>query len=55
VKALTFRIGLSILLFLLLLLGYRLGFLHPHGLRPGSPVAAPSKPPSSEEAPAPSR
>jgi hypothetical protein len=34
VKALTFRIGLSISLFILLLLGYRFGILHPHGIRP---------------------
>lgn len=32
VKALTFRITMSIGLFLLLLLGYRVGLLHPHGL-----------------------
>lgn len=32
VKALTWRFALSILLFLLLLLGYATGFLHPHGL-----------------------
>jgi hypothetical protein len=35
VKALTFRIGLSIGLFILLLLGYAAGLLQPHGLRPG--------------------
>ena len=35
VKALTFRIGLSIGLFILLLLGYAAGVLQPHGLRPG--------------------
>jgi hypothetical protein len=34
VKALTLRIGLSIALFFSLLLAYRLGFLHPHGLKP---------------------
>lgn len=33
VKALTFRISLSIVLFLLLLLGYAFGILQPHGLR----------------------
>jgi hypothetical protein len=32
VKALTVRIGLSIGLFILLLLAYRFGLLHPHGL-----------------------
>jgi succinate dehydrogenase/fumarate reductase cytochrome b subunit len=35
VKALTFRIGLSIALFLLLLLGYAMGLLRPHGLQGG--------------------
>lgn len=39
VKALTFRIGLSIGLFILLLLGYAAGLLRPHGLRPGQPPA----------------
>jgi hypothetical protein len=33
-RALTLRIGLSIALFLSLLLAYRLGFIQPHGLRP---------------------
>jgi hypothetical protein len=32
VKALTVRIGMSIALFFLLLLGYKAGFLHPHGI-----------------------
>ena len=32
VKALTVRIGLSLALFFLLLLGYLTGILHPHGL-----------------------
>ncbi|HYE36188.1 twin transmembrane helix small protein [Methylocaldum sp.] len=35
VKALTVRIGLSIGLFIILLLAYRLGLLHPHGLPTG--------------------
>ena len=35
VKALTFRIGISIALFFLLLLGYQAGILHPHGLNMG--------------------
>ncbi|MDD2767362.1 MAG: twin transmembrane helix small protein [Methylococcus sp.] len=39
VRALTLRIGLSIALFLALLLGYALGFLRPHGLRPDAPSA----------------
>lgn len=47
VKALTFRIGLSIALFVLLLLGYTFGVLQPHGLRldvrsSGSNTSAPS-------------
>lgn len=32
VKALTFRIGLSLLLFMLLFIGYLLGWCYPHGL-----------------------
>jgi len=32
VKALTVRIGMSIALFFLMLLGYQAGLLHPHGL-----------------------
>jgi hypothetical protein len=40
VKALTVRIGLSIALFFLLLLGYQAGLLHPHGLKPGANPAA---------------
>jgi len=35
VKALTWRIGLSIGLFLLLLAGFAAGLLKPHGLKPG--------------------
>ena len=34
-KALTYRIGMSIALFFLLLLGYQAGILHPHGLNTG--------------------
>ena len=49
VKALTFRIGLSIGLFILLLLGYAAGWLQPHGLRSGDrasgSVGAPATPP----------
>jgi hypothetical protein len=33
VKALTFRIGLSVALFFMLLIGYKMGLLHPHGMR----------------------
>ena len=32
VKALTWRIGLSILLFALLFLAYGMGWIHPHGV-----------------------
>jgi hypothetical protein len=32
VKALTFRIGLSVALFLLLMLAYAVGLIKPHGL-----------------------
>ena len=35
VKALTFRISMSIGLFFFLLLGYQAGLLRPHGLHPG--------------------
>lgn len=35
VKALTVRISLSVLLFILLMLGYATGLLQPHGLAPG--------------------
>ena len=43
VKALTWRIGLSIGLFLLLLAGFAAGLLKPHGLKPSiSPSTQPS-------------
>jgi hypothetical protein len=32
VKALTLRIGLSVLLFILLMIGYATGLLQPHGI-----------------------
>lgn len=32
IKALTWRIGLSLLLFGLLIAGYFLGWIHPHGV-----------------------
>lgn len=41
-RALTFRIGLSFALFLLLLLGYKLGVLRPHGLNPIRGAAPPA-------------
>jgi len=45
VKALTWRISLSLGLFLLLMLGYATGLLRPHGLMPSQPVAAPLETP----------
>lgn len=42
VKALTLRIGMSIALFFFLILGYRAGILHPHGLNEGIAVQASS-------------
>jgi drug/metabolite transporter (DMT)-like permease len=48
VRALTMRIGLSIGLFLLLLLAFSLGWIKPHGLRPsGPPPATDSSAPAS--------
>lgn len=44
VKALTVRIGLSIGLFLLLLLAYGTGLIQPHGLKRGEPPSPPSAP-----------
>lgn len=44
VKALTVRIGLSLALFFLLLLGFQTGVLQPHGLNKGlgaTPAAGP--------------
>jgi hypothetical protein len=35
VRALTLRISLSVLLFILLMIGYATGLLHPHGVTPG--------------------
>lgn len=40
VKALTARISMSLVLFFLLLLGYRAGWLHPHGFKSGLAQAA---------------
>lgn len=34
VKALTLRIGISLSLFIFLLIAFRLGLIHPHGLFP---------------------
>jgi len=33
VRALSWRIGLSLLLFVLLIIGYFMGWIHPHGIR----------------------
>ena len=35
VRALTLRIGLSVILFVLLMIGYATGLLQPHGAIPG--------------------
>ena len=35
VKALTVRVSLSVLLFILLMLGFATGLLQPHGITPG--------------------
>jgi hypothetical protein len=43
VKALTFRIGVSLALFFLLLIGYQAGILHPHGLNTGIQAQAAKK------------
>ncbi|MAT64516.1 MAG: hypothetical protein CMN57_02585 [Gammaproteobacteria bacterium] len=40
IKALTWRIGLSVTLFLLLMLGYATGVLQPHGVYPQPPAQA---------------
>ena len=42
VKALTVRIALSVSLFALLMLGYAMGLVKPHGIYP-QPSAAPSE------------
>lgn len=39
-RALTVRIGLSLLLFVLLILGYATGYIHPHGVYPNSSAAS---------------
>jgi hypothetical protein len=43
VRALTLRIGLSLGLFLLLMAGFGLGLIKPHGLRPTAPAETPSQ------------
>ena len=37
VKALTVRVSLSVLLFILLIIGFATGLLQPHGAIPGQP------------------
>ncbi len=37
VNALTWRIGLSVLVFICLLIAYALGFIEPHGIMPVNP------------------
>lgn len=39
-KALTVRIGLSVFLFLMLMLGIYTGVIKPHGIYPAAPTAA---------------
>ena len=34
-RSLTWRVGLSVGLFLLLMLAWRMGYIHPHALNPG--------------------
>lgn len=41
-QALTVRIGMSIALFILLLIGYKAGILHPHGLKTAANQAPPA-------------
>jgi len=41
VKALTWRIGLSVLLFLLLIVGYKLGWIEPNAHTPGRGLLGP--------------
>lgn len=40
-KALTVRIGLSVFLFLMLMLGIYTGVIKPHGIYPTAPAASP--------------
>lgn len=35
VRALTWRIGISVALFVFILVAYKLGWIHPTGIRPG--------------------
>lgn len=46
VKALTLRIGISVTLFLLIMLGYFTGVLQPHGIYPPPPAAQIAEPPA---------
>ena len=35
VRSLTWRVGLSVFLFLLLMLAWKMGYIHPHAVQPG--------------------
>ena len=48
VKALAFRVGLSVLVFLFLIVSMLMGWIEPHGVHPGQPTQAPAQ----QEAPA---
>jgi len=48
VKALTWRISLSIGLFILLIVGYAAGIVKPHGLVPDPPQSSPAEKRGSE-------
>ncbi len=43
VKALSFRVGLSVALFILILIGFATGLIKPHGLYPRQAVEQPAK------------
>ncbi len=43
VKALSFRVGLSVALFILILIGFATGIIKPHGLYPQQAVEQPAK------------
>jgi hypothetical protein len=34
-RSLTWRVGLSVFLFLLLMLAWKMGYIHPHAVQPG--------------------
>jgi hypothetical protein len=51
VRALTLRIGLSIGLFIVLLIAFSTGLIKPHGLKPGFESNAPVPPANSKPSP----